>query len=138
MWRAAADETLHIASRAPGLLPDVPVVRQRFGAVEFTIARTDGAARIMTEVALVAMTSGPSLTGTSPIGSHTVATRSWARAKNGYPQVHDQYLIDLLHGGSRITLNSGSPDLAPLRNRPILDQTALRFGDFHPRSISPI
>ena len=27
-------------------------------------------------------------------------------------------LIDLLHGGSRTTLNSGSPDLASLRNRP--------------------
>ena len=30
----------------------------------------------------------------------------------------DPDLIDLLHGGSRTTLNSGSPDLAPLRNRP--------------------
>ncbi len=30
----------------------------------------------------------------------------------------DPNLADLLHGGSRTTLNSGSPDLAPLRNRP--------------------
>jgi hypothetical protein len=30
----------------------------------------------------------------------------------------DPDLSDLLHGGSRTTLNSGSPDLAPLRNRP--------------------
>jgi hypothetical protein len=30
----------------------------------------------------------------------------------------DSDLIDLLHGGSRTTLNSGSPDLAPLLNRP--------------------
>ncbi len=34
-------------------------------------------------------------------------------------QIHiDPDLSDLLHGGSRTTLNSGSPDLAPLRNRP--------------------